>query len=88
MTVARTWFYTPQHVQAKLPTGHFLYLVWLVTLAVMGICLCGTLIGSMLPLFFKWLGVDPALTSSPFIATLSDVLGIVIFFNIAYVFFF
>lgn len=88
LAVLRTWWFTPHHVHEKLPPGQFPHLIWLVTLAVMGICLCGTLIGSMLPLFFKWLKVDPALTSSPFIATLSDVLGIVIFFNIAYAFFF
>ncbi len=41
----------------------------------------------MLPLAIKAIGKDPALMSAPLIATLSDVLGIVIFFNIVKLFF-
>ena len=55
----------------------------LVRMAVAGICLWGTLIGSMLPLIFRRLGADPAMASSPFVATFVDVTGIVIYFNIA-----
>ena len=51
--------------------------------SVMAICLWGTLIGSLLPLLFKRLGVDPAFASSPFVATFVDVTGIVIYFTIA-----
>lgn len=51
--------------------------------AVIFICLWGTLIGSMLPLFFKRIGVDPGIASNPFVATLADVVGIVIYFTIA-----
>lgn len=51
--------------------------------AVMAICLFGTLMGSMLPLVFKKLGIDPAVASSPFVATAVDVTGIVIYFMIA-----
>jgi magnesium transporter len=47
------------------------------------ICLWGTLIGSMLPLLFRWLGFDPAFASSPFVATFVDVTGIVIYFTAA-----
>ena len=54
-----------------------------VGISVMGICLWGTLMGSMLPLFFKWRGIDPGLASSPFVATAVDVTGIFIFFSIA-----
>jgi magnesium transporter len=43
----------------------------------------GTLIGSMLPLLFHRLGFDPALMSNPFVAGISDVLGILIYMNIA-----
>ena len=39
------------------------------------ICLWGTLVGSMLPLVFRRLGVDPAYASSPFVATFVDVDG-------------
>ena len=52
-------------------------------LAVTTICLIGTVIGSMLPLLFKRIGADPAMASSPFVATFVDVTGIVVFFNIA-----
>ena len=58
-------------------------LAWVIALAVAGICLWGTLMGSMLPLLFKRFGIDPAFASSPFVATFVDVTGIVIYFNIA-----
>jgi magnesium transporter len=58
-------------------------LACVIALAVAGICLWGTLTGSMLPLIFKRLGVDPGIASSPFVATFVDVTGIVIYFNIA-----
>jgi magnesium transporter len=50
---------------------------------VAAICLWGTLMGSMLPLLFKRVGVDPGIASSPFVATFVDVTGIVIYFSIA-----
>jgi magnesium transporter len=52
-------------------------------LAVACICLWGTLIGSMLPMVFKRLGIDPGIASSPFVATFVDVTGIVIYFMIS-----
>lgn len=51
--------------------------------AVSVICLWGTLVGSMLPILFRRLGIDPGIASSPFVATFVDVTGIVIFFSIA-----
>jgi magnesium transporter len=54
-----------------------------VALAVAGICVWGTLMGSMLPLVFRRIGVDPGIASSPFVATFVDVTGIVIYFTIA-----
>jgi magnesium transporter len=39
--------------------------------------------GSMLPLIFQRVGVDPGIASSPFVATFVDVTGIVIYFSIA-----
>jgi magnesium transporter len=51
--------------------------------AVTGICLWGTLVGALLPLGFQRLGVDPGVASSPFVATLVDVTGILIYFGIA-----
>ncbi len=88
LSIGRSYMLTPGSVLEKIPEEHFWHLVWAVTLAVMGICVTGALIGAMLPLFIKWLGGDPALMSSPFIATLSDVLGIMIYFNVAALFFF
>jgi magnesium transporter len=51
--------------------------------AVMAICMWGTLVGSMLPLAFRRIGVDPAYASSPFVATFVDVTGILILFSLA-----
>ena len=51
--------------------------------AVACICLWGTILGSMLPLGFKRLGIDPGYASSPFVATLVDASGIVIYFTLA-----
>jgi magnesium transporter len=58
-------------------------LAMVIAQAVIGICLWGTLVGSMLPLFLRRIGVDPGIASNPFVATLVDVTGIIIYFNIA-----
>lgn len=55
-----------------------------VALSLIGIVLWGTLSGSMLPLLLKSLKFDPATSSAPFVATLVDVTGIIIYFSIAY----
>jgi len=54
-----------------------------VFLSLIGVVLWGSLIGSMLPLLLKRLGADPASSSAPFVATLVDVTGLIIFFNVA-----
>ena len=51
-----------------------------------GIVLWGSLMGSMLPIILKKLKLDPAASSAPFVATLVDVTGIVIYFSVAYFF--
>ena len=51
--------------------------------AVAIICSVGTLLGALLPILFKRLGIDPGVASGPFVATFVDVTGIVIFFSIA-----
>jgi magnesium transporter len=60
---------------------------WLLALvvsqSVAAIVLWGTLIGALLPLLFKRLGIDPGIASSPFVATFVDVTGIIIYFNMA-----
>jgi magnesium transporter len=52
--------------------------------SLVGVVLWGTLMGSMLPLLLKRLGADPATSSTPFIATLVDVTGLLIYFGTAY----
>ncbi len=54
--------------------------IWL---SLIGVVLWGTLAGSMLPIGLKRLGMDPAVSSAPFVATLVDVTGIVIYFEVA-----
>ena len=50
----------------------------------MGVVLWGSLMGSMLPLILKKLGFDPATSSAPFVATLVDVTGLIIYFSLAF----
>ncbi len=55
-----------------------------VGLSLVGVVLWGTLVGSMLPLILKKLGADPAASSTPFVATLVDVTGLIIYFSMAF----
>jgi len=54
-----------------------------VGLAPVGIVLWGSLAGSMLPFLLRRVGLDPAASSAPFVATLVDVSGLVIYFSVA-----
>jgi len=54
-----------------------------VGLSLIGVVLWGNLSGSMLPFVLSKMGLDPAVTSAPFVSTLSDVTGIIIYFSIA-----
>jgi len=54
--------------------------------SLIGIVLWGSLMGSMLPIILKRLKLDPATSSAPFVATLVDVTGILIYFSVAYFF--
>ena len=65
---------------------HAFYVSLVVGFALIGVVLWGTLSGSMLPLLLKKLGADPAVSSAPFVATLVDVTGLVIYFSFAYLF--
>jgi magnesium transporter len=62
---------------------------WLVAITVaaslVGVVLWGTIAGSMLPFVLRRLGLDPASASAPFVATLVDVSGLVIYFSVAIV---
>jgi magnesium transporter len=83
----RAWF-TPGETLMN-PDGSKtdgLMLAIVISQSVAGICLWGTLVGSMLPLLFKRIGVDPGIASSPFVATFVDVTGMVIYFSIATVY--
>jgi magnesium transporter len=52
--------------------------------SLVGVVMWGTLSGSMLPFVLKRLGADPATSSAPFVATLVDVTGLLIYFSVAY----
>jgi magnesium transporter len=54
-----------------------------VAVTLLGVVLWGTLCGSMLPMVLKKLGADPAVSSAPFVATLVDVTGLIIYFTVA-----
>ena len=54
-----------------------------VFISLIGVVTWGTLMGSMLPLIIKKLGFDPAASSAPFVATLVDVTGLIIYFTVA-----
>lgn len=64
---------------------HWFLVALTVGAALVGIVMFGSLAGSMLPFMLKRLGFDPASASAPFVATLVDVTGLVIYFSIAYV---
>jgi magnesium transporter len=64
---------------------HWLLLAFTVAFALIGVVMWGTLIGSLLPLLLRRLGFDPATSSAPFVATLVDVTGLVIYFSVALV---
>ena len=65
-------FYAPTPLQALV-----------IPLTIMGVVMLGTLVGSVLPLLFRSLGLDPALMSNPFVSAIVDVVGIVIYMAIA-----
>lgn len=62
---------------------HYLALGLTVFISLAGVVLWGTVAGSMLPLLLRRVGVDPATASAPFVATLVDVTGLVIYFSVA-----
>jgi magnesium transporter len=64
---------------------HWMLVALTVGAALVGIVTFGSLTGSMLPLILQKLGFDPATASAPFVATLVDVTGLVIYFSIALV---
>ncbi len=78
------WSFAMHHGVGKDIYGpHWALLALTVWFSLIGVVLWGSLIGSMLPLLLKRLGADPASSSAPFVATLVDVTGLIIFFNVA-----
>jgi magnesium transporter len=65
---------------------HWMGIAATVSFSLLGIVMWGTLMGSMLPIALKKLGADPATSSAPFVATLVDVTGLVIYFTFALLF--
>ena len=65
---------------------HYLLVALTVGVSLIGIVLWGALAGSMLPFVLRRFGLDPATSSAPFVATLVDVTGLVIYFSVGYVF--
>lgn len=69
---------------AAKPYGeHYMLVALTVACSLVGVVLFGTMAGSMLPFVLRRLGVDPASASAPFVATLVDVTGLVIYFTVA-----
>jgi magnesium transporter len=62
---------------------HWLLVALTIGISLVGIVLWGTLSGSMLPLALRRVGLDPATSSAPFVATLVDVTGLIIYFSVA-----
>jgi magnesium transporter len=63
---------------------HYIRIGIAIGIAIIGVVMWGTIMGSMLPLFLKRIGADPATSSTPFIATLVDVTGLLIYFGTAF----
>ena len=64
---------------------HWLLIATTVALALVGVVLWGTLVGCGLPFILRRLGFDPATSSAPFVATLVDVTGLIIYFSVGLV---
>jgi magnesium transporter len=64
---------------------HWLLVALTVAFSLVGVVLWGSLVGSSLPFVLRRLGFDPATSSAPFVATLVDVTGLVIYFSIGFV---
>ena len=65
---------------------HYVLIMLAVACSLVGVVLFGSLVGAMLPFVLRRFGFDPAVSSAPFVATLVDVTGLVIYFSVAYLF--
>jgi len=64
-------------------SDHYVLVSLVVSLSLLGVVCFGSVIGSMLPFALRKVGFDPATSSAPFVATLVDVTGLVIYFGCA-----
>jgi magnesium transporter len=62
---------------------HWFFVALTVSTSLVGVVMWGTITGSMLPFILKKFGFDPTSSSAPFVATLVDVTGLVIYFSVA-----
>ena len=78
------WAIVGEQYLHQQPYGaHWPLVALTVGIALVGVVLWGTLSGSMLPFILRGVGADPAASSAPFVATLVDVTGLIIYFSIA-----
>jgi magnesium transporter len=75
IAVGRVLMYPDQHILFALTVG----------ITLIGIVVTGCTMGSMLPIIMKRFGVDPATSSTPFIASITDTLGVIIYAHVAMV---
>src|SRR5256714_6923183 len=62
---------------------HWVLIALTIFFSLIGVVMWGSLAGSMLPFVLRRCGLDPAASSAPFVATLVDVTGLIIYFTIA-----
>ncbi|MFZ5625375.1 MAG: magnesium transporter [Gemmatimonadota bacterium] len=74
---------TVWHAVAQVYGEHWLLLALAVGASLVGVVAWGTIAGAMLPFFLRRLGFDPASASAPFVATLVDVTGLIIYFTVS-----
>jgi magnesium transporter len=79
----RIFFWQHLHLYDYGP--HWILVSFTIFFSLIGVVMWGTLSGSMLPIVLKRIGADPAASSAPFVATLVDVTGLVIYFSVAFI---
>jgi len=83
MTRVIVWQAVALSAGRELYGPHYLLIALTVGASLLGVVLIGTICGSMLPFVLRRFGLDPASASAPFVATLVDVAGVVIYFTLA-----
>jgi magnesium transporter len=81
IALLRVWLAPSLGLAGYGPHAHTL--AWVVALSLVGVVTFGTFVGSLLPFVLRRVGFDPASASAPFVATLVDVTGLVIYFSLA-----